>query len=162
MLIGICSDSHDHVEHLKRGISFFKAKQVGLVLHAGDYCSPFTIPLFDGLPLHGIFGNNDGDKYQLMKKFAEIGAQLHGDFYACDADGLKIALYHGTYPDIRESLEMCGKYDVVISGHTHQANVTTIQNTLSINPGSMNGFDENAMIALFDTQTKAVQFKELD
>ncbi|MCC5908736.1 MAG: metallophosphoesterase [Balneolaceae bacterium] len=162
MLIGLCSDSHDHVEHIKKAVAYFREREVVKVIHAGDYCSPFTIPLFDGLPLHGIFGNNDGDKYVLMKKFESIGATLHGDFYAFELDAVKFAVYHGTYPEITESLELCGKYDVVVSGHTHEPRLDTISNTISINPGSVNGFDGDAMAALFDTNNRKVQFKELN
>lgn len=162
MIIGICSDSHDHVEHIKKAVSYFKEKGVERVIHAGDYCSPFTIPLFEGLDLHGIFGNNDGDKYLLMKKFDAINATLYGDFFTFEADGVKFAVYHGTYPEITESLELCGKYDVVISGHTHEPKMDTIGDTISINPGSVNGFDADAMVATFDTETRKVQFKELN
>lgn len=98
MLVGICSDSHDHTEHIERAVTYFKSKEADKVIHAGDYCSPFTIPFFDGLPLHGIFGNNDGDKYLLMKKFNDIGADLYGDFFSFEADKLSFAVYHGTYP----------------------------------------------------------------
>ena len=161
MLIGICSDTHDHVDHIKRAVEVFRKNDIGKVIHAGDYCSPFTIPLFEGLTLHGIFGNNDGDKYLLMKKFDEIGAKLYGDFLAFEADKLKIAVYHGTHAEITESLEMCGKYDVVISGHTHQPRLDTVDKTLAINPGSVNGFDEDAMVALLDTETRQVRFVEL-
>lgn len=161
MLIGICSDSHDHVEHIKRATGFFREKQVEKVIHAGDYCSPFTIPEFHGLPLHGVFGNNDGDRYMLMKKFTDIGAALHGDFFSFHAGKMKIAVYHGTYPEITQSLEKSGMYDVVISGHTHEPKLETIADTISINPGSVNGFQGDALVALFDTNTRQVQFKEL-
>lgn len=161
MLIGICSDTHDHVENKKKAVSLFRDRKVSRVIHAGDYCSPFTIPLFEGLSLHGIFGNNDGDKYHLMKKFEEIGATLHGDFFSFEQDKLKFAVYHGTYPGITESLEICGKYNVVITGHRHQAKVETSGDTTAINPGSVNGFDQDALVALFDTQTRQVKFVEL-
>ena len=161
MLIGICSDSHDHVENIKKAAAYFKTQHIEQLIHAGDYCSPFTIPLFEGLPLHGIFGNNDGDKFLLMKKFDGIGATLHGDFFSFKKDGLRFAVYHGTYSEITESLEKSGQYDVVVSGHTHQANVETIGKTISINPGSVNGFDGDAMVALFDTGSREVKFKEI-
>ncbi len=161
MNMGICSDSHDHVENIKKAVSFFKEREVERVIHAGDYCSPFTIPLFEGLNLHGVFGNNDGDKFLLMKKFDEIGASLYGDFFSFEADNVKFAVYHGTYPEITQSLELCGKYDVVISGHTHEPKLDTIEDTISINPGSVNGFDGDAMVAIFNTETRKVQFKEL-
>jgi putative phosphoesterase len=162
MLIGICSDSHDHVENTKTAVTFFKTLKIDRLVHAGDYCSPFMIPLFDGLPLHGVFGNNDGDKYLLMKKFDEIDATLYGDFFSFTEDGLKFAVYHGTYEEITRSLEKSGVYDVVISGHTHEASVETVGETISINPGSVNGFAGDAMLALFDTESKEVKFKEIN
>lgn len=161
MIIGICSDSHDHIEHINKAVSYFKENNIERVIHAGDYCSPFTIPLFEGLDLHGVFGNNDGDKYLLMRKFDEIGGTLHGDFFSFDSEGVKIAVYHGTYPEITKSLELCGSYDIVISGHTHEAKMDTVGDTLAINPGSVNGFDADAMVGTFDTETRKVQFKEL-
>ena len=161
-MIGICSDSHDHVDNIKKAVAYFKSQNVSHLIHAGDYCSPFTIPLFEGLPLHGIFGNNDGDKYLLMKKFDEIGAYLHGDFFSFEEDGLTFAVYHGTYEEITRSLERSGLYDVVISGHTHEPNVETVGETVSINPGSLNGFDGDAMLALFDTAKREVKFKEIN
>ncbi|MEX0944201.1 MAG: metallophosphoesterase [Balneolaceae bacterium] len=162
MLLGFCSDSHDHVENIRKAVTLFKKEGIHQVIHAGDYCSPFTIPLFDGLNLHGIFGNNDGDHYLLMKKFDEIGAHLHGEFYRFEVGDIRFAVYHGTYPEITESLECSGLYDVVVSGHTHQVKEIEIGNTLSINPGSLNGFNEKATFAIYDTESKTVQIKTID
>lgn len=161
MKIGICSDTHDHIRHTKNAVSVFKQNRAEVVIHAGDYCSPFMIPLFDELNLHGIFGNNDGDRFLLMKKFEKIGATLHGDFASLNEGGLKIAVYHGTYPEITQSLQKGGIFDVVISGHTHQGKVGMEEDTLCINPGSVNGFDGDALVALLDTNTRQVQFVEL-
>lgn len=161
MLIGLISDTHDHLINLKKAVNYFRESRVDLVLHSGDYCSPFTIPYFSGLKLYGIFGNNDGDRYLLMNKFSSIDAELHGDFFENEFGGLKIALYHGTYAGITRSLEKSGNYDVVISGHTHEPDLENIGSTLSINPGSAHGFDADAMVATLDTHTRNVNFKEL-
>ena len=161
MIIGIIADTHDHVPNIKKAVRLFKDAGAEKVVHAGDYCSPFTVEHFDGLNLHGIFGNNDGDKYLLMRKFDEIGGKLHGEFYEFEEDRLKIAVYHGTYTGITESLEKSGKYDFVISGHTHQQRLDTTESTTSINPGSAHGFDNEAMAALLNTKTRKVDFKEL-
>ncbi len=162
MLIGICSDSHDHVMHIKKAVQIFKKHKVAKVIHAGDYCSPFTIPLFTGLNLHGVLGNNDGDTILLMKKFCEINAELHGGFYSFETENLKFAVYHGTYPEITRSLELSGRYNVVISGHTHEPSLETVDDTISINPGSVHGFNNDAMIAIFNTQRQSLQFIELN
>lgn len=132
-----------------------------MVIHAGDYCSPFTIPHFEGLPLHGIFGNNDGDRYLLMQQFKGIDATLHGEFFEWKADGTSLAVYHGTYAPITEALRGSGKYDVVISGHTHTPVQRRVGETLAVNPGTAHGFGETATIALLDTESLEVEFIEL-
>ena len=162
MLIGIISDTHDHIPHLKKAIKVFKDRKAELILHAGDYCSPFMVPHFEGLNLKGIFGNNDGDKYLLMSKFRNIGAELAGDFLKIEEGGLSIALYHGTYAEITASLIDSGRYDVVITGHTHEMVHKKEGKTIIINPGTANGFDGKASVAFLDTETREVEFVELD
>lgn len=162
MLIGIISDTHDHVPHIKKAVEIFKERKADLVLHAGDYCSPFTIPHFKALNLQGIFGNNDGDKYLLMSKFSETGGVLKGDFMLVEVGGLKIAVYHGTYSEITHSLIDSGRYNVVITGHTHEMVNEVSGGTVVINPGTAHGFEGKASIAFLDTETKEVEFLELD
>ncbi|HLR90277.1 MAG TPA: metallophosphoesterase [Balneolaceae bacterium] len=162
MHIGICSDSHDHVTNAENAANYFRQEETGLVIHAGDYCSPFIIGCFENLPLHGIFGNNDGYRTTIAKKFEQIGATLHGDFFSFSENNVRFAVYHGTYPEITESLIAGGKYDVVISGHTHKPSIDTIGGCMHINPGSIHGFDGDGMVALFDTSTRNVRFKELN
>jgi putative phosphoesterase len=151
MLIGICSDSHDSVANIEKAVSYFSSQNVSKVIHAGDYCSPFTIRHFKGLNLHGILGNNDGDIYLLMKKFQEIDATLHGEFYRFSADNQSVAVYHGTVPEITQSLIESKRYDVVISGHTHEASLSYTGEVLSVNPGTIHGFGNSGTVAIYDT-----------
>lgn len=162
MVIGLISDSHDHVPHIKKAVEVFREKDVGLVLHAGDLCSPFTIPPFEGIPLKGVFGNNDGDQYLILQKFNEIGATHLGSFGEVEVNGKKIALYHGTDAPVTAALEQCGNYDAVISGHTHNKKLETVGNTLAINPGTTHGFEGSATVALLDTEMMDVSFVELN
>jgi len=160
-MIGIVSDTHDHVPHIKQAVQIFKDRNIDVVIHAGDYCSPFTIPHFKGLSLHGIFGNNDGDHYLLMQKFEAINATLHGFFCELKIDNRLFAVYHGTNQPITDALRNCGKYDGEISGHTHKVVNHRIGNTLALNPGSAHGFEEKATIALLDTNKMQPEFVEL-
>ena len=162
MLIGLISDSHDHVQNIETAVTTFKERDVELVLHAGDFCSPFTIPPFEGLTLKGVFGNNDGDHYLILQKFSEIGATHLGSFGEVVVDDRTIALYHGTDAPITEVLEQSGKYDVVVSGHTHEKKVEFIGNTLAINPGTAHGFNKEATVALLDTEAMDVSFVTLN
>jgi putative phosphoesterase len=161
MLIGIISDSHDHEPHIKQAVAIFKKRKADVVIHAGDYCSPFTIPHFRGLPLQGILGNNDGDCYLLMQKFGEINAHLHGTFFELDVDDRLLAVYHGTDQPITDALRACGKYDIVISGHTHEVVDREMDGTLALNPGTAHGFGETATVAFWDSDGMEAEFVEL-
>lgn len=156
MIVGLISDSHDNVPHIKQAVEIFKREEVALVLHAGDFCSPFCIPPFEGLDLRGVFGNNDGDHYLILQKFNEIDAAHLGTFGEVEINSKKIALYHGTDAPITSALEQCGNYDVVVSGHTHEKKIELVGNTLSINPGTAHGFDGEATIALLDVNAMDV------
>ena len=79
MKIGIISDSHDHIENIKRGIQILRKDEVELIIHLGDYVNPNSVRAFEGTGLTVIFGNNDGDKFRIINAFNEIGAQLKGD-----------------------------------------------------------------------------------
>lgn len=162
MLLGLLSDSHDHVTHIEQAVEIFRKREVDQVLHAGDLCSPFMVPPFAGMSLKGVFGNNDGDHYMLLQKFRDINAEHLGGFGDLEIGGRSIALYHGTEPSITKALEQCGNYEVVISGHTHEKKVEMVGDTLAINPGTAHGFGKQATIAFLDTETLDVEFKELE
>ncbi|MEI6171408.1 MAG: YfcE family phosphodiesterase, partial [bacterium] len=93
MKLGILSDSHDHLRALERIVARFNAENVDLVLHAGDFVSPFTaIPLSKlRAPLVGVFGNNDGDRLYLTRRFAGIGT-FHPGYHVFEVDGLRAVL----------------------------------------------------------------------
>jgi putative phosphoesterase len=161
MKIGVISDSHDHMDNIRKAVQLFKDKKVNFVIHAGDYVNPGTIKLFNGLKLIGIFGNNDGDKFRLINAFDQIGGEIKGDFCELVQDGIKFAVYHGTEPQLKDALIECGKYDIVIYGHTHVLENMEVGKTLVLNPGTAHGFGGKATIVIFDTQTKRPEFIEL-
>ncbi|MFN3346920.1 MAG: YfcE family phosphodiesterase, partial [Candidatus Bipolaricaulaceae bacterium] len=80
MLIGVLSDTHDNLANLRRFLALFRERGVELVLHAGDFVSPFTAEPFreTGLRVIGVFGNNDGDKLYLQERFRGLGELHHG------------------------------------------------------------------------------------
>ena len=75
MKIGIIADTHDNLPQIKKAVEIFNREKIELVLHAGDFVSPFTFLEFKNLncSLKGVFGNNDGDKLYLQEKFKGIG-----------------------------------------------------------------------------------------
>ena len=109
---------------------------VELVFHAGDYLSPFVASHFKPLKarLIGVFGNNNGDRTLLKKKFAELGVDIRGRFAFVVVDGLRIALLHGDETELMRSLLELESHDVLVSGHTHVPKTYRKGRTLVINP----------------------------
>ncbi|MEW6556815.1 MAG: metallophosphoesterase [Elusimicrobiota bacterium] len=151
MLVGIMADSHDNLPAIKKAVNYFNEKNVAIVLHAGDYVSPFTAQEFEKLKMKlvGVFGNNDGDKPYLLERFKNIG-ELHQDFVELEVDGKKVVLMH--QPKFIDELQKSKKYDIVIYGHTHKIDIR--KNTaLIVNPGECSGWLTNrCTVAVVDTQ----------
>jgi hypothetical protein len=83
MLIGIMGDSHDNLPKVRDAVALMNDREIGLVLHTGDYIAPFVIPLLGALkaPMIGVFGNNDGDRELLLKRsIQEVGIEIRGNF----------------------------------------------------------------------------------
>ncbi len=161
MKIGIMSDSHDNIENVKKSIQLFKTREVDLVFHLGDFVNPNSVRAMKGMKFIAIFGNNDGDKFRMIDAFRETGGEIKGEFYDCVIDGIKFACYHGTEPQLKDALIECGKYDVVVYGHTHECEDVRIGNTLVLNPGTVHGFGGNATVIIFDTENKKSEFLNL-
>ncbi|MBF0284984.1 MAG: YfcE family phosphodiesterase [Magnetococcales bacterium] len=153
MKLGLISDSHDHIAHVEKAAEIFHQRQVEMVLHAGDMCSPPAIKPLKGLKLAGVFGNNDGETVGLLRLFEKLGGRLEGEFLELDLPEGKLALYHGTVPPLRESLMRGGLYRFVVLGHTHRGERLQHGETTILNPGTAHGFGGPATIMLFDTLT---------
>jgi putative phosphoesterase len=164
-LIGIISDSHDNLAAIRKAVEFFNTKQIKAVLHAGDIISPFTVKVFKELnsTLYFVFGNNDGDRVTLAKRFEEIGAVSCGDFGDLTVDGLHIALLHGTDEALVKALARSGDFDIVIRGHTHDPGVHIIEGTPIINPGECSGvLSGKCTVATLEVANLNVEITELE
>ncbi|PVX23004.1 MAG: metallophosphoesterase [Candidatus Bathyarchaeum sp.] len=165
MIIGLISDTHDRLPLIDEAVKQLNNQNVELVLHAGDYISPFVATSFKHLkaPLIGVFGNNDGDRALLKKKFAEFGADIRGRFAFVVVDGLRIALLHGDQTELMRSLLELESHDVLVCGHTHAPKSYRKGQTLIINPGEACGIlSGKATIAILDTETLDVKMIQLN
>ncbi len=161
MKIGILSDTHDNLPKIKKAVEIFNQEKVELVLHAGDFTSPFTSKEFKNLnsPLKGVFGNNDGDKLYLQEKFKEIG-ELYVGVYQTILNNKNIIMLHKE--ELIDALAKSQKFDLIIYGHTHRFDLRKIGGTLIINPGECGGWlTGKSTIALLDIKTWEAKIVEL-
>jgi putative phosphoesterase len=165
MLIGLIADTHDNLPMVDRAMKRLNEENVELVLHAGDYVAGFVIPRFKELKakLIGVFGNNDGDHELLRKRFSENKRlELRGSFAEITADGLKIALLHGGDVELLEALIERERFDVVVHGHTHIAEIHREGKTVVVNPGEVCGYlTGKSTLALLDTVKREAKIIEL-
>jgi len=137
MVIGIISDTHDHMDNIRKALKIFKERNVKVILHAGDFVSPFTWRLFKDFEgeFYGVFGNNDGDRVLLKKMYGE---RIQNQIRELEIENKKIALMHE--PQMIESIAISGKFDLIVYGHMHEVDIRKINNTLIINPGEACGW----------------------
>jgi len=137
MLVGIIADTHDNMTTLRKAVDYLNDQKVQHVIHAGDFTSPFTSRVLKDLQADftGIFGNNDGDRLLLQKRF---NGRLFNQPHLLTLGSRKILVMHEHH--IIDALAESGRYDLVIYGHTHEPEIRKIKNTLIINPGEVCGW----------------------
>ncbi|MFQ6034131.1 MAG: metallophosphoesterase [Candidatus Bipolaricaulia bacterium] len=161
MKLGIISDTHDNMPKIARAVELFNREKVDLVLHAGDFISPITANEFKRLKakLIGVFGNNDGDKLYLLKRYKGIG-ELYEDYRELELDGRRIVLMH--QPKFLDALIASKKYDVITYGHTHEHDLRKGP-PLLLNPGEDGGWlSGRTTVAIADLQTMEAEIIDLE
>ncbi len=138
MKAGILSDTHDCRGCAERALDLFRAEGVGVIVHLGDVCAGFTLGAYRGcgIPLVGVFGNNDGDRHGIV--VASGGAFFAGPHVAA-LDGRRVIMAH-TFDGMQEQLCERGAYDLVLFGHTHRPLAMRVGGTLVVNPGETCGY----------------------
>lgn len=160
-MIGIMSDSHDNIDAIKKAVEIFNKSNVDLVIHAGDLISPFTVDEFRNLKSEfvAVYGNNDGEREGLKIALEDIC--LIEDFKEISIEGWKFSVIHGTNPFLVDSLARCGKYDVVVRGHSHKVEITG-EETIVMNPGEVCGYvSGKKTIILLDTDDLGYEVVEI-
>jgi putative phosphoesterase len=163
MIIAVMSDSHDNIWNLREALAIIKKRNAQMIIHCGDFIAPFTLVELDqgGIPVHGVFGNNDGDKY-LLTKFSLTSltnVTLYDPVGLVDADGFKIAFTHHSI--VGEGLAAGGKFNLVCFGHSHKYYFKKNDRTILLNPGEIMGKDGLPSFCLVDTNTGNVEKIEL-
>jgi putative phosphoesterase len=164
MLIGLMSDSHDNFPGIRMALDAFSDRGIKLVLHAGDMIGSGNCYTFEGygMDVKLVYGNNDGDRVGLAREFKRVGGEYLGDFGEIEADGLKIAMLHGTADSLVRAVVASGIYDVVVRGHNHRFEAAWAGETMLINPGEVWGlFTGRSSVAVLDTSRMVVETIEL-
>jgi len=157
MLIGVISDTHDHLTTIDRAIDVFDQRSVHAMIHPGDLVAPFAarrLLKYNG-PIYVTYGNNDGEREGLRKILPQI------------ADGPLKILMGGKKILVHHFIEWCSQSDIdeadiVITGHTHDVVNEEQNGTLLLNPGECCGWvNDRATVGLLDTEAMSMEIVEL-
>lgn len=163
MRIGLLSDTHDRVPAVRALLQEMLAGGVSLVMHAGDYCSPFVLQPFHDLsiPMLGVFGRNDGDR-DALSAAARTGfgaAELFESPHSFELGGKPVLLVHDLAEVDQRSID---RHEVIVHGFTHVPEMKTRGDSLLVNPGEACGWLHGApTAAILDLASKSVEFLRL-
>lgn len=155
MLLGIVSDTHNRIAHIRKIVGLFEQAGAELVVHTGDIASPEALEAFAdiGIPLIGVWGNNDLPREAL----SETAARLRFDFreppYHLELAGRSIVVVHD--PRDLEQLDEDASHEIALHGHTHRfRRELDERGRLIFNPGECAGHmvGKNA-VGLLDLKT---------
>ncbi len=162
MKIAICSDSHDRMDKILKFVDFVINKKVNLVIHLGDFVAPFTFKFgFNKLKEHnisflGIFGNNDGEVFGLLKT---CYGEIYKPPYFCEIFNKKFLLMHEPYFVENLSLK---DVDYILYGHTHKQDIRKKENYTIINPGELCGYlTKKANFVILDLENNKIEKVEV-
>jgi uncharacterized protein len=162
MRIGLIADTHDRIDAVEELAKRMAAGGVGYVIHAGDFCAPFSLkPIQDlQLALSGVFGRNDGD-HEALRAIAMtgLGSELFESPHSFELLGKSILVVHDLNEAQPRSVEA---HDIVVHGFTHREEMKTRSNTLIVNPGEGCGWLYGApTAAILDLDTSQVEILKL-
>lgn len=163
MRVGLLADSHDRVPAVAELMRQMVERGVGIVLHAGDYCSPFSLdPLHDAqIPAAGVFGRNDGDREGIKAAAARggVGIELYQSPHSFEIEGRRVLLVHDLSEVARRSVEA---HEFVIHGCSHREEMRERGGALIINPGEACGWLYGSpTAAILDFESKQVEILKL-
>ena len=163
MRVGVLADAHDRLPAIAEFARRFAEGGIGLVMHAGDYCAPFSLrPIHAvSLALAGVFGRNDGDREGLRAEASTgVGTELYESPHSVEVNGQRILLVHDIGEVGQRSLD---QHTVVIHGCSHRQEVRTDESTLIVNPGEACGWlYGRPSAAIIDLVTKQVELITLE
>ena len=153
MLMGIMSDTHDHLSRIESALSRFRTEDIGVLIHAGDLVAPFAAKVlkeWDG-PFYVVYGNNDGERRGLKSVLPQI---TDGPILV-ESGGRRICVGH--YPPRKQHPVIEG-VDVIVYGHTNDVVHEHRDGILYLNPGECCGWvNGKPTVATLDTQDLSVE-----
>lgn len=162
MKIGLLSDTHNHSDNLKHALAVLRERGITQVIHAGDITTPEIMLMFMGWQVTFVLGNMDTIMLDDLRRAAgQLGLErprLYADVTIGDKT---IGVTHGDDGGLLLRMQVSGKYDYLVHGHTHRRldERKSTYKVRVINPGALGGNRPEARsVAVLDVATDALEF----
>ncbi len=163
MHVGIIADTHDNITAAEAAAEVFAAEGVEVIVHCGDFVAPPSLEPFAEFEVHGVLGNNDGERLGLQAAFDDLEgeSELYGRFADLEFDGLSLAVLHGESLAEVAAVAESETYDLVCHGHHHERRLEENGRTTILNPGAHFPTvpEEHRTVAILDTRSETVRFR---
>jgi uncharacterized protein len=163
MRVGLLADTHDRLPAIAGLLAAMAERDVAVVLHAGDFCSPFSlIPFIEAqVAVAGVFGKNDGDREGIRAKGEQgIAVELFESPHSFEIGGRRVLVVHDIGDVAERSIEA---HQLVVHGCTHRRETRRVGDTLIVNPGEGCGWlYGRPTAAVVDLDTMEVEEITLD
>ena len=136
MLIGIFSDTHNHLNPAREAIDRLRNQGAAYLIHCGDIGTA-VLDLLGGVPSAFVFGNTDFDRVALAELAKRLDVRCMANFGTVELDGKRIAVTHGD--DARRVKQVLDdqEHDYLLTGHSHVRHDLRVGRTRHINPGAL-------------------------
>jgi uncharacterized protein len=160
VILGILSDTHDHLPRTERAVAALEAGGAEALIHCGDLTGREIVYACGTLPSYYVFGNNDFDEEGLQFAMDEVGGICLGKGGEVTLGGRRIAVTHGdSIREINRLAYTCPDY--LLFGHTHLIADERRGSIRWINPGALHRA-RIWTVALLDLETDELTFVEID
>jgi len=166
MKIAVISDIHENFHNLLLALERIEQEEIEAIICLGDLINAGIAKVLgiQKIPVYMIWGNNDGEKVDIVRASFKEGSKLHVSLNVydfLDIDGRKLFLSH--YDDLAEPMAKSQIYDAVFYGHDHLQKMYKIEDTLVVNPGELAAQKTGvASFAIYSTEDNTAKIIELD
>lgn len=166
MLVAVISDIHENFHNLILSLEDMNAKGVEKILCLGDLMNAGIAKILaaQAIPTYMIWGNNDGEKVDIMRASYREDSNLEVSLNTYDfmeIDDKLVFITH--YNDLAAPMAQSGLYDAIFYGHNHLQKKEIVNDTLVVNPGELCAQKTGlSTYAIYNTETNDAEIITLE